>query len=151
MFRKVLFATDFSDFSKKALEYIKGLRNAGCKEVVVLHVIDKAYIDAYEEAFAWAGKDVEKATKRLDERMMVKAKKRMEEILEELSDFEVKEIIKIGNPYEEILKTAEEEDVDLIVIGSHGCGRLSCELEKLIGSTAENVVRHAKKPVLVVR
>jgi len=35
-------------------------------------------------------------------------------------------------------------------MGIHGCGRLSCELEKLTGSTAENVVRHAKKPVLVV-
>ena len=49
------------------------------------------------------------------------------------------------------MKVAESENVDLIVIGSHGCGKLMCKFEKLIGSTAENVVRHSKIPVLVVK
>ncbi len=151
MFRKILFPTDFSDFSKKALEYIKGLKDAGCEEVVILHVIEQAYIDAYEEAFSWAGKDVEKMTEKLSDEMIGKAKERMREIVEKLKDFKVKEVVRIGNPEEEILKCAEEEDVDLIVIGSHGCGRITCSLEKLIGSTAENVIRHSKKPVLIVR
>ena len=120
---------------------------------MILHVVEKEIVEAYEEAFAWAGKDVAAETEKLDEKLIVKARMQMEEDIKELEGlgFSVKGRVAIGNPWEEILKVAESEDVNLIVMGSHGCGRLSCELEKLIGSTTENVVRHAKKPVLVVR
>ena len=153
MFRKILYPTDFSEFARKALDYVKKLREAGSEEVVILHVVEKGIVEAYGEAFAWAGKDVVAETEKLDEELIEKAKKQMEEDVKELEGlgFSVKKHITIGNPWEEILKVAESEDVSLIVMGSHGCGRLSCELEKLIGSTTENVVRHAKKPVLVVR
>jgi nucleotide-binding universal stress UspA family protein len=40
MFKKILYPTDFSDVSKKALEFVKGLKAAGAEEVVVLHVVD---------------------------------------------------------------------------------------------------------------
>ena len=109
---------------------------------MILHVVEKEIVEAYKEAFVWAGKDVTTETEKLDEKM----RKQMEEDIKELEGlgFSVKRLITI-------LKVAESEDVSLIVMGSHGCGRLSCELEKLIGSTTENVVRYAKKPVLVVR
>ena len=149
MFKKILYPTDFSEPARKALDYIKKLKEAGSEEVVILHVVEKEIVEAYKEAFVWAGKDVTTETEKLDE----KARKQMEEDIKELEGlgFSVKRLITIGNPWEEILKVAESEDVSLIVMGSHGCGRLSCELEKLIGSTTENVVRYAKKPVLVVR
>ena len=41
MFEKILFPTDFSDVSRKSLEYIKKLKEAGTKEVIVLHVVDE--------------------------------------------------------------------------------------------------------------
>ncbi len=153
MFRKILYPTDFSEPARKALDYVKKLREAGSEEIVILHVVEKGIVEAYEEAFAWAGKDVVAETEKLDEELIEKAKKQMEEDVKELEGlgFSVKKHITIGSPWEEILKVAESEDVSLIVMGSHGCGRLSCELEKLIGSTTENVVRHAKKSVLVVR
>ncbi len=153
MFRKVLYPTDFSDPIRITLKYVKKLKEAGSEEVVILHVVEKGIIEAYEEAFAWAGKDVVAETEKLDEKLIEKAKKQMENDVAELEGlgFSVKIEIRIGNPWEEILKVADEEDVSLIVMGAHGCGRLSCELEKLIGSTAENVVRHSKMPVLIVR
>jgi nucleotide-binding universal stress UspA family protein len=46
MFEKILYPTDFSDVSKKALDYIKQLMQAGAKEVIVLHVMDEREIDA---------------------------------------------------------------------------------------------------------
>ena len=149
MFKKILYPTDFSEPARKALDYIKKLKEAGSEEVVILHVVEKEIVEAYKEAFVWAGKDVTTETEKLIE----KARKQMEEDIKKLEGlgFSVKRLITIGNPWEEILKVAESEDVSLIVMGSHGCGRLSCELEKLIGSTTENVVRYAKKPVLVVR
>ena len=57
MFRKILYPTDFSDVSKKALDYIKQLRDGGSESVVVLHVIDQRSFQAIE-GFA-AGKALE--------------------------------------------------------------------------------------------
>ena len=45
MFEKILYPTDFSDASKKALDFIKQLKGAGTKEVLVLYVIDKGEIE----------------------------------------------------------------------------------------------------------
>ena len=41
MFEKILYPTDFSDVSKKALAYIKSLKSAGTKQVIILRVINK--------------------------------------------------------------------------------------------------------------
>jgi len=56
-------------------------------------------------------------------------------------------LIKQGNPAHQILQTASDENVDLIVIGSHQPGLV----DYLIGSVAARVVRHATCSVLVVR
>jgi nucleotide-binding universal stress UspA family protein len=57
-------------------------------------------------------------------------------------------IVLKGNPAERILNFAEEQNVDMIVVGSHG----TSEFERLvIGSVSEKVARHAKIPVLVFR
>lgn len=52
-----------------------------------------------------------------------------------------------GNPYEIILKTADECSADLIVIGTHGRTGLS---HILMGSVAEKVIRHSVKPVFII-
>jgi nucleotide-binding universal stress UspA family protein len=53
-----------------------------------------------------------------------------------------------GNPNREIVKTAEEWQADLIVVGTHGRSGLT---RALLGSTTEEVVRHSPIPVLTVR
>ena len=45
MFRKILYPTDFSDMAEKAFDYIKQLKAAGGREVVILHVINRRIID----------------------------------------------------------------------------------------------------------
>ena len=57
-------------------------------------------------------------------------------------------LVERENSVEQILKTADERNCDLVVMGSHGHGVIE---EALIGSTARRVVRRSKKPVLVVR
>jgi len=54
----------------------------------------------------------------------------------------------LGNPAEEIIRLAGEARADLIVLGSRGHGRL---VGLLLGSVAQNVLAHARCPVLVVR
>jgi universal stress protein F len=55
--------------------------------------------------------------------------------------------VSIGVPWPTIERAAEEEDVDLIVIGSHGYHGL----DRVLGTTAAKVVNHANRSVLVVR
>jgi universal stress protein A len=61
---------------------------------------------------------------------------------------EVQTQISMGNPYEEIVKVAKAEAVELIVIATHGYTGFK---HFFMGSTAERVVRIAPCPVLVVR
>ena len=57
-------------------------------------------------------------------------------------------IVKIGNPVEEILRLANKQDFDLVVMGAHGQGVFE---EAMIGSVSRRVLRRCTKPVLVVR
>jgi nucleotide-binding universal stress UspA family protein len=61
--------------------------------------------------------------------------------------FNVEDHVRAGNPPEEIISTAEDEDVSLIAISPHGKGWFR---ELLVGSTTCAVVRRANRPVLVV-
>jgi len=143
MFAKILYPTDFSDVSKKALAYIKQLKEAGTKEVIVLHVIDERQIEAvvlYGRGNSCVFID----------NMEQEARREVTAIEKELRDsgFEVKARIETGIPLREILRVEEEEKVSLIVIGSHGKTNIK---EMLIGSVSEKVVRRAKNPVLLIK
>lgn len=58
-----------------------------------------------------------------------------------------KVVVHVGVPWEVICRTADEENADLIVIGSHGYSGI----DKLLGTTAARVVNHTTRSVLVVR
>jgi nucleotide-binding universal stress UspA family protein len=64
------------------------------------------------------------------------------------TDVPLKPIIKFGNPSNQILETAEEEEVDLIVMGSHGHGFVA---GALLGSVSQRVLHQADCPVLIVK
>jgi len=49
MFDKVLYPTDFSDVSKKALAYLKSMKNAGAKQVIILRVINEKRVERISE------------------------------------------------------------------------------------------------------
>ena len=49
MFKKILYPTNFSDVSKKAIDYIKQLRESGPETVIVLHVINQRGMQAIEQ------------------------------------------------------------------------------------------------------
>ena len=64
------------------------------------------------------------------------------------ANIEVESVILEGSPADEIVDFAEKNDIDLIVMGTQGKSAIQ---RFLIGSVAENVVRHSKRSVLVVR
>lgn len=125
---KVLFPTDFSEGSEKALSMLK--LNTG--RIILVHVVDRG--ETKEELDAY----VEEAKRKLG---------KLQNLLR-TSGFESELHVRIGDPANEINSIAEEEDVSLIAIGTKGKGLIE---EIRIGSTAESVVRNAKKPVLVLR
>jgi len=143
MFAKILYPTDFSDVSKKALAYLKQLKDAGAKEIVILHVIDERRIEAIT-LYGTGGSFV------FIEKMEEEARKEVIAIEGELKKcgFEAKARIETGIPLREILRVEEEENVSLIIIGSHGKTNIK---EMLMGSVSEKVVRRAKNPVLVIK
>jgi nucleotide-binding universal stress UspA family protein len=141
MFKKVLFPTDFSDVSRKALEYIKQLKGAGVQEVMVLHVIDEKELtvlsripDQYSHITAHLEKDVAEVMAAIEADLAA-------------GGLRVKLIVKTGQPFTEIMTTAADEKVSIIVLGSHGRSNIG---EMLLGSVSENVIRHARVPVLVI-
>ncbi|MGQ9546352.1 MAG: universal stress protein [Dehalococcoidia bacterium] len=150
MFTRILYPTDFSEVSRKALEYVKKLKEAGTKEVVVTHIIDERQIVSFGAGAAWLVGAVQDTEAELRKEMERKALTELGTIESELKKlgFNVKIRLETGSPFREILNIEEEENVSAIVIGSHGKSNIK---EMLLGSVSENVVRHCKKPVLVVK
>jgi nucleotide-binding universal stress UspA family protein len=143
MFKKILYPTDFSDVSKKAIDYIKQLKEGGSETVIVLHVINERGMSAIER---YASAD----SVEIEQRIMDDAKQELKVIEDELkkSGIKVKTVIQRGVPLLEILKAEEEEDISVIVIGSHGKSNLE---EMFLGSVSEKVSRKCKSPVLIIK
>jgi nucleotide-binding universal stress UspA family protein len=139
MFARVLFPTDFSAYADSALACLIHLKSAGLREVVLLSVIRSSDVPMPEtvnreslEYWRW----------NLGEKLNV-AKMALEgKGLRALSRIEY------GNPAEQIVSIAEEEDVEIIVMGAQGA---TAAQELLIGSTAYEVIRRATVPVLLLK
>lgn len=142
MFKKILFPTDFSDVSRKAMMYVKQLKGAGAQEVIVLHVID-------EKELAVLSSRVPDQYLRLTAQIENEIAEEMAAIEKEMTGegFRVKLEVKRGTPSREIMAAAAEEKASVVVMGSHGMSNIK---EMLMGSVSENVIRHAKVPVLVI-
>ncbi len=143
MFKKILYPTDFSELSDKALKYVIRLKEIGTEEVVVIHVIDKRTIKVFSKLY-WQEFSI------TDKTLKEKAQAALTPIEEELKDngFRVKVLVAEGIPFREILRAEVEEDIIATVIGAHGASNVE---EMLLGSVAEKVIRKAQKPVLVIK
>ena len=144
MFKKILYPTDFSDVSRKAFEAIKVLKEAGLKEVTLLHVYDTRALERLSP-YLDKTRSAELESRRTDE--IRESLKEMEKELTKLG-LKVTSRIEKGIPIREILRVEEKEKVSAIIIGSHGWSNLE---EVFLGSVSEKVIRKAVKPVLVIK
>jgi nucleotide-binding universal stress UspA family protein len=143
VFEKILFPTDFSDAATRALEFVKQLKESGAEEVVVLNVREEKYFYLSEE---YPTVDLGA----LDQNLKKEIMKKLAGVANTLDEkgFKVKVITARGIPEAEILRIEQEEQVSIIVLGSHGVSNLK---EMLLGSVSEAVIRKSKQPVLVVK
>lgn len=141
MFRKILYPTDWSPNAERAKAYLPLLHGAGASEVVVAHVMeDLAYF--VDVPFEMKAEAQALATKMSQEKL--------DHLTHELeaNGFKVKGSLLYGVPYREIMRIATEENVSMIVMGSHGKGFVQ---GILWGNVSQRIVEYSEKPVLVVK
>lgn len=140
---KVLVPIDFSDYSKSALKYAVNFAKSFNAEIILIYVVEPVI---YPPDFSMGQIAMPSINTEWDDR----AKEELQKLAksEIVGSANVKTVIKTGKPFVEIIETAKEENVDLIIIATHG--RSGVE-HILFGSTAEKVVRKAPCPVLTLR
>ena len=138
----ILVPSDFSECSDAALRYGLELARRFDARLHLLHVVQDPLTQP------WAAEGFSAPLFEAVEKWQREAKARLAAAIP-LSDVgRVTVSATVAWPYAEILRYAAENDVDLIVMGTHGRSGVS---HMLLGSIAEKVVRHAPCPVLTVR
>jgi universal stress protein A len=140
--KRVLVPTDFSICSDAALKYARALCEAFDGKLHLLHVIQDPYTQP------WAAEAFPAPLAEMLEQWQQQARERLASLLSAGERAGATIATVVGSPFYEIVRYATEQQVDLIVIGTHGRGALS---HMLLGSVAEKVVRKAPCPVLTVR
>ncbi len=145
--KTILVPTDFSEFSKYALNYAIAFAQAFKANLILIHVTPEREMSAIRQASVYLqAEDLEELVK---QRKSEDRKQLNDFIAPELKkEIKVETIHRVGIPFLEIIKAAREKEVDLIVIATHGRTGLS---HILLGSVAEKVVRKAPCPVLSIR
>ena len=143
-FQKILVPTDFSPASKQALPYACELAKLHSGEVMIVHVMELPHYPTLFEGTAMVVPPIDDTLRR-------QLKLQLETLAAEQSSAHgcpCRPILREGPPTQELLDCAKDQGAELIVIATHGYTGLK---HMLLGSTAEQVVRHACCPVLTVR
>jgi nucleotide-binding universal stress UspA family protein len=137
VFRKILYATDFSDDAKNAIPFVEEMARASPESLVIAHIQDL--------------RTLRYATDAQMTEFNRKDSERLEDLAGNFKRFPFREIhtvLKTGNAISEILEIARTEDASLIVLGAKGKTHLA---EMLLGGVSETVVHQSKAHVFIVR
>jgi nucleotide-binding universal stress UspA family protein len=149
IFRKIMIATDGSESSMLAADKGIELARLSGGTVYAVYVVSTAYLypidggylsptgvniywESIHEVFQKQGHQALDSVKDLGER----------------KEINVETVLLEGNPSAELIRYAEEEKMDIVIMGTLGKTGLD---RLLLGSVAGNVVRHSKVPVMVVK
>jgi nucleotide-binding universal stress UspA family protein len=132
-FGHILYATDFSDGSMRALTYALSLAKEDGGELTMLHVIESNPVSE-SELIEWKLDDRRKLNQLIPPDIDLACKAEIE--------------VEVGAPAEEIICLAGSRNAELIVMGCRGGGAVSTHLP---WSTLHHVLQHAPCPVLTVR
>jgi nucleotide-binding universal stress UspA family protein len=153
--KKILYATDLSKNSSYAFLYAVDMAKRHKARIVILHAVEPVrhiysvdMSDRMEAEFRKA-KDEERAADLVEIHNYLRGfcKKMESQIGPPCGELVSKILVPLGPPVEQILKTADEEGCDAIVLGTHGKGFLR---HTFLGSVAEDVLERTRKPVFII-
>ncbi|WP_310555724.1 universal stress protein, partial [Flavobacterium sp.] len=140
--KRILVPTDFSENAEHALKVAAQIARDTNGEIFLVHMLElpSQMADAVSGGAA------------VPEIMLFlnKAHEKLEEVLtrDYLEGIKVSEAVKLESAFEGIIKSSKKNNIDLVVMGSHGTSGFQ---ELLIGSTTEKIVRSSEAPVLVIK
>lgn len=144
---KILFATDGSDHARMAGETLSSLAFPDDTEIIILHVVTPVFHDIPERFMTKLDASV---TKELNGHSSVESEK-SQEIISQATEYLRKRFLKIdaltktGDPSDEILQTANELKIDIIVLGSKGMGGF----KGVVGSVSRYILSATECSVLI--
>jgi nucleotide-binding universal stress UspA family protein len=130
--RQILFCTDFSENSERALNYAISATEEYDAELTLLRVLEVIPSPTKTK------KAIAAAAERLDKLIPREQRKTIK----------IKTAVRIGKPYRQIIQFAEEEQIDMVAMGVRGRGALDLAV---FGSTTYRVMQLGPSPVLAVR
>lgn len=140
--KRILVPTDFSEYAEYALKVAAQIARDTDGEIFLVHMLE---FPAQMADAVSGGADIPEIML-----FMKKAHEKLEDILESdyLEGIKVSEAVKFEKAFEGILKSSKKNNVDLVVMGSHGASGFQ---ELVVGSTTEKIVRTSEAPVLVIK
>lgn len=146
--KKILYATDLSKNSSFAFVYAVEMARKHDAQIIILHAIEP--IPPYAEVYI----PTKEKTKEKQEAIIAIVQERLQEFCRKAEPhlgaclgLVSKILAPIGHPPDEILNTANDEDCDVIVMGTHGKGFLA---HTFLGSVSNAVLHRTRKPVFII-
>ncbi len=142
--KRILAATDFSEYGESAVRYACEFAGAFKAELCLLNVVEPPAAAYSEFGIGYLG------VQGIEEDLLKASENRLKSVPgpEWEDKLQITRTTAMGTPFIEIVRQAREQDADMIVIGTHGRGAIA---HMLLGGTAEKVIRKAPCPVLTVR
>ncbi len=138
-FKNILFPLDFSESSKKIIPYVVAMAQAFQGQVHLLYVVrDFKYLTSFHVPHP--------SLDQLENEVLENAQKMISRVADENFNACTTRVLS-GDAATEIIHYAENKKIDLIIMGTHGRKGLD---RTFFGSVAENVVKNAPVPVMVI-
>jgi nucleotide-binding universal stress UspA family protein len=151
--KKIMIATDGSDCSMQAAKKAIGLARLSGGTVYAVFVMSTSYLLPMDrDYFSSMGVNIywDSMYKVMYEALKKQGQQAINSVISlgEAKEIIVEPVMLEGHPADELIRYAEEEGMDIVVMGTLGKTGID---RLLLGSVAENLVRHSKVPVMVVR
>ncbi len=150
--KKILYATDLSENSAYAFYFAIDLAQKHNANIIILHVVEPISPDIMpyieREKIVKIEKDnTKEAIEEVKNRLETFCGRVEGQIDHPCTELVSKTLVPLGHPTEEILNTADKEDCDLIILGTHGKGFLA---HTFLGSVSSAVLHRTRKPVFII-
>jgi nucleotide-binding universal stress UspA family protein len=139
--KNVLFATDFSATSEAAVPYAAAICRHFSSSLHTVHVLSDASLLLMHGGVDYVSMGT------IYEDAHTEVKEKLDQLSESFEGIPHRNYVRHGRVWKNLSAIVEENDIDLIVLGTHGRTGLG---KLLLGSVAEDILRHAKCPVLTV-